>query len=727
MKLHRNLHRIPFHLPTTRPERGCGRALGVAVAALLLGLMSAPVAVAGGPAPPLPTPTPTPSQVEGATPRPPLAGGTEIIVTAPRMEVPLAENPAATTVVGEEVLAAMPRTVAADEALKLVPGVKVDNQADGERVHLSIRGQGILTERGIRGVKILLDGIPLNDPTGFVPDLFDVDWATVRRIEVLRGPASALYGGAASGGIISIQTADGGPSPVGGEVRLEAGSYGFWKTLGQVGGTQNGIDYRFSASRTFGDGYRVHTAFHATNLYGKLRFLDGDRAQIAAVVAGTSFFNDNAEGLNIQQVHTDPRQPNPDALTYNEFQRTRRGSSGVVGRVRLTPNQELGFVAYYRHTQWEEAVPSSVQHRAYDTSGGTLRWGWTRHVGSVVNHLSLGSDLEWQEIDDYRRPNLGRAREGVQILSDENISQRGLSFWALDRIEVAPRWSVVLGARHDSIDNSLDDLLQTGGVDLSGGASFAKTTARAGVAWELSPTLAAYASWGQGFLPPATEELANNPAHLGGFNESLAPATSQGPEVGVRGTLGSTFGYDVDVFRLTTANDFGRYRISSRPLETFYRNAGDSTRYGLEALLSWLPVPDLALNLAYTYSHFTYDEVQFESTTYHGTWLPNSPRHQAYLDAAYDLGMGLEVGGDVQVLSRAYIDPSNNTWIGGYTLYGARVGYRFQALGGTMELLLSGRNLTSASYIAFTEPDPDGNSYQPGPGREWFAGLLVHL
>ncbi len=76
---------------------------------------------------------------------------------------------------------------------------------------------------------------------------------------------------------------------------------------------------------------------------------------------------------------------------------------------------------------------------------------------------------------------------------------------------------------------------------------------------------------------------------------------------------------------------------------------------------------------------------------------------------------------------RAYIDPSNNTWIGGYTLYGARVGYRFQALGGTMELLLSGRNLTSASYIAFTEPDPDGNSYQPGPGREWFAGLLVHL
>jgi len=80
-----------------------------------------------------------------------LAVRSEIVVTAPRIEIPLDENPAATTVVGEPVLAVMPRAVAADEALKLVPGVKGDNQLNGEKVHLSIRGQGLLTERGIRG------------------------------------------------------------------------------------------------------------------------------------------------------------------------------------------------------------------------------------------------------------------------------------------------------------------------------------------------------------------------------------------------------------------------------------------------------------------------------------------------------------------------------------------------------------------------------------------------
>jgi iron complex outermembrane recepter protein len=685
--------------------------------------------VAGSETSPEPTPTPVPSSAakQPAEAQLPLAGQTEVIVSAPRMEVPLAENPAATTVVGKQTLETMPRTVAADEALKLVPGVKVDNQADGERVHLSIRGQGILTERGIRGVKVLLDGIPLNDPTGFVPDLFDVDWATVNRIEVLRGPASALYGGGGSGGIINISTDDGATLPPTGELGLTIGSYGFWKALGQVGGSTDGFDYRFSASRTWGDGYRVHTAFHATNLYGKLGILDNPRSQITAVVAGTSFFNENAEGLNIDQVHEDPQQANPDALTYNEFQRTKRASTGVVGRFELTESQQLTAVGYYRYTQWKESVPSSVQHRDYETPGGTLQYDWSARIGDLVNHLTLGTDFEWQDITDYRRPNLGGAEEGAVILSDQDIEQSGLGLWALDRLELSPTWSVVAGVREDSIDNTLDDNLQAGGIDLSGSASFDHTSARVGVAWEATSSLAAYASWGQGFLPPATEELANNPEHLGGFNEELKPATSNGGEIGVRGTLGPHFGYDVGVFRLETKDDFGRYRMPSRPLETFYNNAGDSTRYGLETLLSWIPIPKLACNLAYTYSHFTYDQVEFSNQVYYGTWLPNSPRHQAYLDVAYDLAPRLQVGGNIEMYTRAYIDPSNTTWIGGYTLYGARLSYGFRVFGDEAQLLVSGRNLTGKEYIAFTEPDPDGNSYQPGPTLELFAGVLLHL
>src|SRR5512136_1088291 len=138
----------------------------------------------------------------------------EITVTAPRVEIPLKKNPAATTVVETPLLKTMPRTIGIDEVMKLVPGVKVDNQADGERVHLSIRGEGILTERGTRGIKTLVDGIPLNDPSGYISDFYDVDWTTVRRLEILRGPAASFYGSGSSGGIINVLTRDGGADAI---------------------------------------------------------------------------------------------------------------------------------------------------------------------------------------------------------------------------------------------------------------------------------------------------------------------------------------------------------------------------------------------------------------------------------------------------------------------------------------------------------------------------------
>jgi len=166
---------------------------------------------------------------------------TEIVVTAPRISAPLKEVPFPASVVGPATLRQLPRTISMDEPLKLVPGVKVDNQSNGERIHLTIRGQGILTERGIRGIRILYDGIPLNDPTGFAPDLFDVDLNTVDRIEVLRGCGASLYGGSASGGILNVVSRSSPPAPLFGEAGAVYGSNNFWKGGGQFGGNFNSL------------------------------------------------------------------------------------------------------------------------------------------------------------------------------------------------------------------------------------------------------------------------------------------------------------------------------------------------------------------------------------------------------------------------------------------------------------------------------------------------------
>ncbi len=655
----------------------------------------------------------------------------QVVVTAPRMEIPLKDTPGATSVVGETTLKNQPRGVGAEEALQSVPGLKVDNQADGERVHLSIRGQGLLTERGIRGITVLLDGIPLNDPSGFVPDLFDVDWSNVGRIEVFRGVASALYGGASAGGIINISTRDGSAGRAAGDAGVSGGSYDFWKGGAAVGGTSGRLNYRVSASANRGDGYRLHTAFDAVNLYGKIRWAASDKTSVTAIVSGTNYFNENAEGLNLAWTDLGQgvpwaRQANPDALTFNEYQHTRRLTAGLTGKTRFGESQDLSYVVFFRRTGWAESVPSFVQHRTYFNQGGNLQYTVHSARGDVKNHLTFGADVSWQHIDDTKFPNLGQAREGTDELAHQTIAQDGLGVYAIDRIEFNPQWGAMLSVRTDRIHNELTDILKTGNVDLSGLASFSKTTGRVGVSYNPWSDLGLYAAWGQGFLPPATEELSFNPDQLGGFNTHLVPATSQGQEFGVRGDKRG-FTYDIAFFHLTTDNDFGRYRVANRPLETFYGNVGTSRRYGLETAFGYYPTANLGLRAAYTFSDFLYTKVQFLLDSFTDKVMPNSPRHQGAFDAEYTVKGHWIFGLNVFGQSLQYVNHQNDMTADGFALVNPRVGYRWKGRAHTGEVMFQGRNVLGAEYIAFTEPDPDGNSFQPGPTRELFLGVRIAL
>jgi len=662
----------------------------------------------------------------------------EITVTAPRVEIPLKENPAATTVIETPILNLMPRTIGIDEVMKLVPGVRVDNQADGERVHLWIRGEGILTERGTRGIKTIVDGIPLNDPSGYVSDFYDIDWATVRRVEVLRGPAAAFYGSASSGGIINVQTREGGTDPVSGDAFLLRGAYGLKKGLGEVDGTVGIMNYDVTGSMLSGDGYRQHSAYKADNAWGRFAFTLSPTIKLTAIAGWTDFFNQNPEGLNLAWFSADPkvlrRLANPDSYTYNEYQRTRRATGGLVGSVALTQNLDLAVTAYYRHTKYQEAVPSSVIHRDFDLPGVTLQINHRTGGGRLRNHLSAGVDFSLQAFDEIKHPNLGDAVEGPELLSDQTTTQTGFGVFIIDRVQLGSRWGVSGIVRYDRIGNELDDHLMAGGIDLSGRVAFERVTGRVGLTWNPLSNFGLYASWGSGFLPPGTEELVNNPISFGGYNTQLVAATSSGEEIGARGTLAGSLSYDVCFFVLNTKNDFGRYRIVTRPLETFYGNVGSTDRYGLETSLAWFPVEPLAFRLAYTYSNFKYDTVEtITGETTSGTWLPNIPPHMLYADAEYSLIPALKAGAGLDYVSGWYIDSTNRIFENGYgrtdpyALVHVRLRYMFRFGGTPMELILSGRNIFNVLYYGFTEPDPDGNSYQPAPTAEWSLGLRLGL
>ncbi len=682
----------------------------------------------------------------------------ELEVMANRLPGMLPKNPGSISIVTPEILSIMPKTIAADEALRLVPGVRIDNQHTGERVHISIRGQGILTERGLRGIGIMLDGIPVNDPSGFAPDLYDVDWAAVKEIEVLRGPVGGLYGAAGAAGIINITTQNGGDKPFGGAAELTFGSHGFFKGLLQLDGSGKNIDYRLSYSRTSGDGYRDHQAFWGNNLYEKINFHPSQKITISQIYVHTDYFHQNPEGLNLGQLDN-PKQANPDANPFNEYQKTNRTTFGMIGTFKINDMNDVSVTGYIRNWNYKETSNKAAEYRNYSVPGASAQYNL--HIGKekVKNNFSVGVDLKWQTIGIYKLqsgsdPDRKESTDETNIetdslLANQLIDQNSIGAFLLYKLE-AGKLSVLANVRYDKMNNELTNKMMALDTAVTN-KDYSRPTGRIGVNYSFMREINAFANWSNGFMPPSTEELASNPEGYSGFNTHLVPATSNCYEAGVRGFINDKIYYEVTGFLMYTENDFFRFKQSGRGnQEVFYGNAGNSTRYGIETFISYKPVKKLQLQAAYTFSHFEYTSATvdpvYTDTAYvlttppaPGQWLPNSPRHQLYAEAQYDINKNFRLTLSTEYQSKwaiytdakAYageMDPTiYQNWQDGFNLWHFRAAYLWKLWTLNGELSFYVRNIFGTGYMAFTEPDPDGNAYQPGPEREFFGSLKIRF
>jgi len=681
-----------------------------------------------------------------------------VTITANRLDFNLKSNPGAVSLVTGDILTSMPKAVAAEEALRLVPGVRIDNQHNGERVHLSIRGQGILTERGLRGIGVMVDGIPLNDPSGFAPDLYDVDWGTISRIEVLRGPLAGMYGGSGSAGMINIITENGSNKPFGGSYSQCIGSNGFSKSTLQLGGSQKLMDYRVSFSRTDGDGYRDHQAYWGNKLYEKINFHPSEKLQITQIISHVDYFHQNPEGLNLGQFDN-LAQANPDACPFNEYQKTNRTTFGVNAKYIFNATNDIQAYSFLRGWDYKETSNRCAEYRNVTNPGVGAQYNLHFGKDKLKNNFSVGSEIKWQTIGMYklqsasdpdRVESLDQTNvENDSLLANQIISQRSTGAYALYKLEYG-KFNFIASVRYDDMQNELVNKMF--GIDsATTSKNFSKTTFRAGASYSVSDAVTCFADYSQGFLPPSTEELASNPVGFSGFNTHLVPAESNSIEAGLRGFIGEKLYYEITAFNMNTENDFFRFKQSGRGnQEVFYGNAGNSKRQGIETFVSYKILDNLKLQVAYTFADYTYTSATIDpvytDTNYvlttppaDGQWLPNSPKHQLYAELKYKINKNFAVSVSTELQSKwaiytdsmAYsgqLDPAiYQNWQDGFTLLHARFSYSWKFKGLDGECSVFARNLTDQTYMAFTEPDPDGNSYQPGPGHELFLSLKVNF
>ncbi len=610
-------------------------------------------------------------------------------------------------------------TVGLDEAFVTLPGVFIANRYNpAQDQRLSIRGFGARSAFGIRGVKILLDGIPQTLPDG-QGQLTNVELGEIARVEVLRGSSSALYGNAA-GGVVSLQTV----SPTGafeGMARATGGSFKMRKFQFSGGAPIGTGGLRLTVSHTQAAGYREHSFRERTN--AALRLLEplGVRTTLRVHAQITDDrLAENPGSLTRQQVEEDPAQADPRNVAAN--------ARKLVKQFQTAAGVEHGFAASNVLNASAFFIRRSLDN---PLSFGTItleRWAWGVRAGSVFDLsrtpgspvLTVGLDAQWQRDD-----RLNTTTDGSTITRDqlENVVEIGP--YAQATFDLSTQVSLTLGGRYDRVSYTVDDRLLSDG-DQSGSTTMDAPSFTVGLNALVAPAFVPYAQVGTSFQTPTTTEIVNQPTGGGGINPEISAQTAINYELGVRGELGDFFDYALSGFIANVNGELIPFEVPSEPSRTFFRNAGESRHQGIELGGGFdLPAGFSVLG-AYTYADYTFTEFRTESDTLDGNTIPGVPKHRVHLSLRFTSAPGLWAAIDYNYSSSVITNDQNTAYADAWMTTGIRAGWEGKV--GRVELrpFVSVLNVFDESYVGSVVVNAFRDRfYEPAPGRNAIIGLEI--
>jgi iron complex outermembrane recepter protein len=671
---------------------------------------------------------------------------TPITVSVTRAPLLLTKTPLAVQIIDRERISRGRLTWGLDEALASVPGVYAANRYNFSLdQRLSIRGFGSRAAFAVRGVKVLLDGIPQTLPDG-QGQLTNLELGAADRIEVLRGSSSALYGNAA-GGVISIWT---DPPPAGApradeEVRVSAGrsareagrAWSKWLSTTRLRLGENGGTAQLTASRLGYDGERDHSGADLRNLNAHLQLPLG-RWSLTALA----------------DVGDDPKADNPGALTLAEL-RANRDSAAAINLQRdagKDVSQAQGGLTLRRARGDDAEVAVTlfgltrtlinpqtfayidldrVAYGARVTATQPLRWGG----GPPRQRLTVGADFQRQRDDrvnfNYLLPAGAQPDTSRQLDQLEHVTEIGP--FAQSTIDLTAHAALTAGLRYDRVAFRVDDRLVSGtNPDDSGRRIMSALSGSLGLAVSPHDAVTVYGNIGSSFETPTTTELANRPDTAGGFNPTLNPQHAVSYELGARGG-GRRFTWTLAVFQADVRDELISYEVPSSPQRRFFRNAGSARHRGVEMGADLRLRPGVTLSGTYTYADYHYVRYSFSPDTARtfvldGHALPGVPPSSARL--ALRAGTpGRGIGGAWGELETSYtagylVDDTLSTRTSPWWVTNLRLGWEGRVAGARMGPFLGVNNLFNRLYVgSVTINAARGRYYEPAPGRNLYLGV----
>jgi iron complex outermembrane receptor protein len=628
------------------------------------------------------------------------------------------------------------RHLSLDETLLLIPGLTVSNRNNpSQDPRISIRGFGARSAFGVRGIRVLRDGIPLTLPDGQTPvDYLDLE--SVGRVEVMRGSASSLYGNA-GGGVIDLRTSEPLPVPVSGAVRLWNGAFGSRKFVAKTSGTAEGLGYQANVARTESDGYRDYSRQRMTNGFARLSLDRGGSYALEWLGMDTPLAQ-NPGALTRAQFETNPRLADPLSIRKSARKAVTQSQLGITGR-RAGQRGQIEASAYAATRSLDNPLAFAIVDVGRATSGGSLRATLPFSFFGADHRLTFGAEVQAQ--NDLRRnfancndvppptvptatcPTLGVERGTLTLDQREIVTSVGS--YLREELQLGERYVLTGSARADAVRFRVKDRLITAtNPDDSGRRLLDAVSPMVGVLARLSTSHSAYANVSSAFETPTATELGNQPSGAAGINRDLKPQRSVTYEVGAKGVGATGLQYNASVFATSVHDELIPFDIPGGGGRRYFRNAGRTSRRGAELGLG-VAVRALELGGSYTYANYRFTDFTVDTARYAGNRIPGIPKQTLQASAALRSAIAALVV-EATVADRMPVNDANSESSPGYAIFNARiVTGRTVGFSGA-ELTVGAQNLFNSRYVSSVSVNAAGGKfYEPGSQRSVYVGLTL--
>ena len=575
-------------------------------------------------------------------------------------------------------------------------------------LRISIRGFGARSAFGIRGIKLIVDGIPETTPDG-QSQLDNLPLGLVSSIEILRGPNANLYGNS-SGGVISINT-------------LTDSSEKYYRNSGIFGAYQYQslqktriLDWNSSSliihyDKRRSNGYRDQSGYKSNILNLKyINDLDNNNKIVWQINYTDSPYAYDSGGLKLSEVENDRRQARKNNIDYDTYEKVKHLKTGVSWNHKRSENSFFDSYFFYQKRDFFTKLPfnfGGIISLDRDYYGLGTKYTKKYYLDNRKKTLVLGLDYLNQSDDRKRYKNDFGVQGEMTFDQIEQFKSTGL--YMLSQINYDSGLLIRYGIRYD-----INDI----GVDSSSSIILDKLNPSIGLSYKFNSNDNVFFSFGTSFETPTLNELSNNP-NGEGLNDNLKPSSSLNYEIGWRKAV-SNLTLEAIAYVISSENEILPYELEQFPGKNFYQNVGSTSRYGLE-LNSQLSFKGGRINFSYTLSKNKFDDFIIDNNNLEDNLIPGIPSQMFDLDLIFKLSRGRSLIISNRLIGERYADNANETLISSYNLLNVKYS---KEIFSNSEIFIGVNNTFNQEYFDNIRINAFGKRYyEPAPKRNFYFGI----